>query len=96
MSEAAEKFGSEIFEMVEDAQGKAFISDGLNALEDAGEVFRVVRWHLTYARRKVHLIEDFLDKYGPLFVYPSDFRSRYEEYKKEIALDQKFRIDTSK
>ena len=63
MSEAAEKFADEIFRAVEDSQGKAFISDGLNALSSAATVFATVRYHLKHARKTVRIIEGFLEKY---------------------------------
>jgi len=56
----------EIFDAVQMPQGKAHISDGIDALKTPEDLFECVRFHLSYAREAVEVIEQFLLKYGEL------------------------------
>lgn len=57
------ELGDEIFGLVQDAQGKGFVSDGINALPSTQKLFSVIRYHLKHTRRAARLMEKWLKEH---------------------------------
>lgn len=66
MSQSTVFLGDEIFGLVQDAQGRGFVSDGLCALDTPEQVFAVVREHLKHSERAVKIIRQWLKRHGQL------------------------------
>lgn len=62
--ETVQQLAEEIFGLVENDQGKAFISDGIEACKSRRELFAVVRGSLKHSRIVVKKTRAFLRKYG--------------------------------
>jgi hypothetical protein len=60
------QLAEEIFGLVEYDQGKAFISDGIEASKSRRELFAVVRGSLKHSEIVVTKTRAFLRKYGQL------------------------------
>lgn len=60
------QLGSEVFGLVQDAQGKGFISDGIEGLSDRKQFFGAVRGHLHHTERAAKIIRKFLCKHNEL------------------------------
>lgn len=58
-----EQLGDEIFSLVEETQGRAFVSDGINALPDTKTLFGVIRGHLTKNEEATRILRKWLRKY---------------------------------
>lgn len=61
---SVEQLGDEVFSLVQEAQGKAFVSDGINALSDTKTLFGVIRGHLTKNEEATRILRKWLRKYG--------------------------------
>ena len=60
------KLGDEIFGLVQEAQGRGFVSDGVSSLDTTKQLFGVIRGHLKYTRQAARLMEKWLRKHGEL------------------------------
>lgn len=60
---SAEQLGDEIFRLVQDAQGKGFVSDGIDALETPAKIFGVIRGHLQQTERAARIMRKWLKQY---------------------------------
>lgn len=59
-----EDLGAELFDLVQNAQGRGFVSDGISYVDGRAQFFRIVRGHLQETERAARLIRKFLKKYG--------------------------------
>ena len=60
------QLGDELFDMVQDAQGRGYVSDGIGSVDGRAQFFRIVRGHLQETERSGRLIRKFLKKYGEI------------------------------
>ena len=60
---AVERLGEEIFGLVQDAQGKGFVSDGIVAVPTTRQLFGVIRFHLKHTRRAARIMEKWLKRH---------------------------------
>lgn len=58
--------GEALFDAVQGAQGRGFVSDGIAEIEDRDQFFSVVRNHLDHSERAVKIIRNFLKQHGEL------------------------------
>lgn len=60
----------EVFELVQSAQGRGFVCDGLGGCRSKEEFFDIIRNHLFFSRVAVRQLEQFLNKHKqPTFKY---------------------------
>ena len=59
---SVEVLADEIFGLVEDAQGKGFVSDGLGALPTTDALLATVRSHLRHTERAARIMRSWLKR----------------------------------
>lgn len=62
----AAELGDEIFHLVQGAQGRGFVSDGVESIESRDRLFGVIRWHLKNTETAAKILRKWLRKYGQL------------------------------
>lgn len=62
----SEALGEEVFTLVQDAQGRGFLSDGINFIDDPKRLFGTVRFHLKHTEDAAKILRKWLRKYGEL------------------------------